>query len=155
MNSNSESDFIATHVHPAWRDKANYIFQCRIESKNDRNEWEQMWGTVIGDNTFMVCCIPFFVYGLSLGDIIKIDENRNFDIVEKSMNTTIRIWTADVDVEKKSSFITKVLQLSDDAEMHSTDLIAVSVDNNRVTEMLDFLKFETGKSDVIYEIADG
>jgi hypothetical protein len=155
MSNDSNSDFIATHTHPAWIERADYIFRCRIESQNGGDEWEQMWGKVIEENTYMVCCIPFFVYGLSLGDIIKLDTNRDFEIIKKSLNITIRIWTANLEPLIKSQMISKALNLCDNAEMHSEILHAFSVCENRSSALLDFLNQQVKQTEIIYEISNG
>lgn len=154
MSSTSNSEFIATHVHPAWKGKADYIFRCRIESKNDRDEWEQMWGKVIVEHTYMVCCIPFFIYGLSLGDVVKVNEDGDFEILEKSSQNTIRIWIDNAEIATKSDIISKVLNFCDNAEMHSDILFAFSVCNERYAAMISLLNEEAMQSGIIYEIAN-
>jgi hypothetical protein len=33
--------------------------------------WEQLWCRQISHNRFELCCIPFFLYGLALGDEVR------------------------------------------------------------------------------------
>jgi hypothetical protein len=33
--------------------------------------WEQLWCKQTGENTFVVCCVPFCLYDLALGDEVE------------------------------------------------------------------------------------
>jgi hypothetical protein len=154
MTNENDREFIATHAHPVLRDHANYIFRCRVEATGDRLEWEQMWGKMITENVYKLCCIPFFVYGLSLEDVIKIDANGNAEILEKSLNATIRIWIAEADHRKKAAFVETALELCDQAENHSTDLIALSVCKERFARLVTFLERESAPAGVTFEVAN-
>lgn len=149
-----EAQTIFTHVHPAWKDKADYIFRCKIATNDARDEWEQMWGKVVGENTFIVCCIPFFLYGLSIGDKVIIDGAEEFEIIEKSANTTIRIWTGDANPDVIEDIVSNALILCDYAERHSNHLIAFSVERRGYSNMIDFLDKKAASAGLAYEIAE-
>ena len=76
MNSRYEvGDYEARHNDPAWRDQANFVICADISSDPSKGEWEQLWATQISDNYFRICCIPFFTYGISLGDVVEADKD--------------------------------------------------------------------------------
>ena len=151
---NVSSDIIFTHVHPAWKDKADYIFRCKIPTECEPDEWEQMWGKVVSENTFIVCCIPFFLYGLSIGDKIVVSDAKDFEVVEKSENTTIRIWTGKTNTDLVEEFMSKALRICDGAERHSDQLVALYVTKLRYPKMLGLLDSEAARAGVLYEIAE-
>jgi Domain of unknown function (DUF4265) len=155
MSAIGESDFVATHAHPAWRNKANYIFRCRIISDSKEIEWEQMWGREISENTYEVCCIPFFLYGISLGDIVEIDSDKNHKVIDKSDNATIRIWTKGLDSKKKEQLFSDMLEICDNAELHSSDHVALSFKKNQSDSLINFLQQKLTDVDFYYEISDG
>lgn len=55
---------------------------------------EQIWLRPLGDKKYEVCCLPFRVYGLALGDVVTLDpEARNVNgIVQHSGNRVFRIF---------------------------------------------------------------
>lgn len=113
-----------------------------------------MWAKMVAENVYMLCCIPFFVYGLSLEDIVKVDANGNAEILEKSSNATGRIWIAEAKHPKKDAFVEQVLELCDKAENHSTNLIALSVCKERFAALAVFLERESVPAGAIFEVAN-
>lgn len=61
---------IATHPNPAWREKANFLIFADLEDHGMPGRWEQLWARQEGEE-FELCCIPFFTYGLALGDRVR------------------------------------------------------------------------------------
>ena len=104
MENNSEDRKIITHDFPIWREKANFIIANRlIELDVPINiRWEQIWARQLKENIFEVCCIPFFSYGLALGDFVNTSqtEGRQYvinKIVEKKGHFTYRIFFLEKD----------------------------------------------------------
>ncbi len=64
---------IATHSDPGWRDRTNYIVQLDLTGHGMPGSYEQCWTRTDDQELFELCCIPFFTYGQSLGDILKVD----------------------------------------------------------------------------------
>src|SRR6185312_6187921 len=65
--ANCMSWTIATHHQPVWRSRANFI----VAAKVDDTHWEQLWTQRLEHNQYLICCIPFFVYDLALGDVVS------------------------------------------------------------------------------------
>jgi Domain of unknown function (DUF4265) len=84
---------IATHANPVGRDRANFIVRLDFTEHGMPGKYEQMW-TRAGDRAglFELCCIPFFPYGQSLGDVLEIDTSTGtHKIRAKSGHRTIRV----------------------------------------------------------------
>jgi hypothetical protein len=61
-------DSIATHDYPAWRAQANYLIMADLSPWGLQDRWEQLWASQVAEDEFILCCIPFFTYGMALGD---------------------------------------------------------------------------------------
>ena len=64
------------HEHPVWRERANFIIAARmVDTRPEpRWYWEQLWARQTAANRFEICCIPFFVYDLALGDEVETED---------------------------------------------------------------------------------
>ena len=60
----------AVHDNPVWRERANFIIHAELPETDDPKRFEQLWARHLGDERYEVCCIPFFVYDLALGDVV-------------------------------------------------------------------------------------
>lgn len=66
-----------THVDAVWRDRADFLIRAAISSDGEPLS-EQLWARQVGDFEFELCCIPFYLYGYSLGDIVG--TNQEYDL---------------------------------------------------------------------------
>ena len=57
--------------------------------------YEQMWTRTEDGVRHELCCIPFFPYGLSLGDVITLMSEDTYRVESKSGHRTIRIAFTD------------------------------------------------------------
>jgi hypothetical protein len=54
--------------------------------------FEQFWTRRVSNTVFEIACIPFFTYGISLGDKVRINEDGVIEqVVEKSGHKTMRV----------------------------------------------------------------
>lgn len=91
---------IATHDLPAWREKADFIIASRLGEElgiDEHLEWEQLWARKVDSNSFELCCIPFFPYGLALGDVVETRslESRKYvvnEVIRRSGHKTFRVF---------------------------------------------------------------
>jgi hypothetical protein len=65
----------ATHKSPVWETKANFLIRADLSQNEMKGHHEQIWAKKINDYQFVICCIPFFTYGISLGDIVQTDND--------------------------------------------------------------------------------
>jgi hypothetical protein len=94
------NSLIKTHPHPVWREKANFILMADVEHEGIHPIKEQLWARQISENRFEICCIPFFIYDLALGDEVETggDQEKRYllqHIVRRSGNQTRWIWFND------------------------------------------------------------
>jgi hypothetical protein len=72
---------IATHAEPAWRSRANFIIQANLDAFGMKGRWEQLWVRRLaeGNDLYELCCIPFFTYGMAMGDVVQTEVGRSFE----------------------------------------------------------------------------
>lgn len=86
-----EDSEIATHAEPVNREQSNYIVRLALASDGMPGRYEQMWTRTDDGASHELCCIPFFTYGLSLGDVITLtSEGGDYEIQRKGGHRTIR-----------------------------------------------------------------
>lgn len=58
----------SVHREPVWRDRANFVVNAPLP---EEGRYEQLWSRQLSDDCFEVCCIPFFLYDVALGDVVQ------------------------------------------------------------------------------------
>lgn len=61
----------AQHRDPVWRDRSDFIIASAIDPVGLTITTEQLWARRVEDDVFELCCVPFFTYGLALGDTVR------------------------------------------------------------------------------------
>ncbi|MFD4941402.1 DUF4265 domain-containing protein [Streptomyces sp. NPDC058239] len=89
----SQVSFIV-HDEPVIRPDQAYIAVADLAPFGFPGQMEQIWLRPLGDKKYEVCCLPFRVYGLAMGDVVSLDaEARNVNgIVRHSGNRVFRIF---------------------------------------------------------------
>lgn len=92
---------IAIHSEPAWQDRANFLIFADLADHDMPGRMEQLWAQQMDRDEFVLCCIPFFTYGLALGDRVKTSPRggREYVISERlhsSGRITYRCWFGDL-----------------------------------------------------------
>lgn len=145
METNGGNKKIVTHDFPAWREKANFIIGIRLLDPGiaDLAESEQIWARQIEENVFEVCCVPFFAYGIALGDLVSTiaDKGEEYvinEIVERKGHTTYRIWF--LDVQRWDSIVEEIKGLGCSVEVRweKSKLIAVDAPTIEKKSSLEF-----------------
>jgi hypothetical protein len=87
-----ETAAVATHPQPVWRDRSDFIIRARVDGPDDART-EQLWARQLGIHTFELCCIPFFIYDLALGDTVETDSTYLLQrVLERSGRYVFRAW---------------------------------------------------------------
>lgn len=146
-----EGDYVATHSNPVWRDRANFLFHVPIESDTRERRWEQLWWTRIAERKFVLCCVPFFVYDLALGDEVEVDLDDHIVAIIPSGQWTFRIWFGGISSSEKTRALQEIENLQPTMEWSSENLLAVSVPSERAQEMADTLQALTSEGCLQYE----
>lgn len=151
-----EGDYEISHPSPGWQDGANFILAAHLGANDGRNEWEQLWGEESGPNRYILCCIPFFAYDISLGDEVETDSDAVIkSIIRRSGQVTFRIWFGGQPDGIRRSVATQAKDAGALLEWSSENLMALSVvesDAEKVANLLYLheqggrLQYETGRS---------
>jgi Domain of unknown function (DUF4265) len=87
---------IATHAEPARRDEANFIVRLDLTEHGMAGAYEQMWARTKDQESFELCCIPFFTYGQSIGDVLEVAAGTGqHRVLAKCGHRTIRFSFTD------------------------------------------------------------
>lgn len=145
-------EYIAFHRSPIWRNSADLIFNILIESKDGKNEWEQLWGKRTAPDRVTICCIPFFTYDVSLGDEIEIGA----DLIPKGVSrrsgqTTFRVWFGGLDALRRDEIAADIQALSHLLEWSSANLLAVSIPGSNAQLLADYLQHRENEGLITYE----
>lgn len=126
-----------THATPVWRDKSNYVVQILLDGElGDEPEYEQLWTQLQADGSHLLCCIPFFLYGISLGDrFLKLEDGR-FQLLVPAGRSVLRIWMADVGKEEQVNIVEYVESLGCLVERSSLNLVAVDCSSSELLAKL-------------------
>ncbi|MEW2634834.1 DUF4265 domain-containing protein [Streptomyces sp. NPDC048389] len=65
-----------THEDPVWRSEENYMGMVDLVPFGMANSLEQLWLRPTDGESYVVSCIPFFAYGLALGDTVILRDGR-------------------------------------------------------------------------------
>lgn len=143
----------AVHDAPVWRERADFVIGAPLP---EEGRAEQLWARRLGERRFEICCIPFFVYDLALGDVVETD--TGYDLVrvaERSGRSVFRIWFGETRTPRQdvADELTERRAL---LEWSSPNLLAVdAADPTHAQVIADYLAeqergerlmFETGRS---------
>jgi hypothetical protein len=141
------SSQIFTHSAPLLRDEANYIFLSNLPDGSA----EQLWGRKDSDSTVELCCIPFFLYNVSLRDIIQLnDEGRMAHVLRSSGRLVARVWFGDKP-ERAAGTADALTNLGAGLEWSSANLLAVDAPPNLCDQVMEFLVAGHSSGDFMYE----
>jgi hypothetical protein len=137
------------HAAPVWRDRANFVIGAPLPEEGHS---EQLWARQVGDTRFEVCCIPFFVYDLALGDIVETDANYDVvRVVERSGRFVFRVWFGET-FHPRQQVADELAELGALLEWSSANLLAVdAADEAHAQAIADYLKEQEHARRLIYE----
>lgn len=146
------------HLHPIWYEKANFIIRAKIFNEdNQLIGQEHIWAKWISEKTFEICCIPFFIYDLSLADVVETDIDQWItSVMQPSGHYTFRVWFGDSKSDAiRDEVIDRMTKEKLLYEWHSRNLLAIDFPNEPVAasfsgylfekKTLNELDYETGK----------
>jgi len=91
----ADSD-ITTHDDPVRRSRTNYLIRLDLTPHGAPGRWEQLWTRTEDKQSFEMCCIPFFTYGISLGDSLQVDQATGAHrVTTKGGHRTVRVAFTD------------------------------------------------------------
>jgi hypothetical protein len=151
-----QSKLFATHPEPVWRDKANFVINMELPPSDSSKQFEQLWSRQVGDDEFEVCCIPFFVYDLALGDVVRTAPKGGRRcivdrVVKPSGRYTFRVWFGK-SFHPRDELVEDIQKLGSLIEWSSRNMVAVdAVDAEQAQRVADFLSDREQRQQLIYE----
>ncbi|MBX3115171.1 MAG: DUF4265 domain-containing protein [Fimbriimonadaceae bacterium] len=140
---------IYTHQEPIWRDRSDFV----IAAKVDEASYEQLFAKRIEAHTFMICCIPFFVYDLNLGDIVETDDAYFIQRrIENSGRYVFRVMFQSDNSLNRIPIAERLLEIGCLLEQSSENFFAVDAVNQECAQNASNFLFEMeGKGILEYE----
>ena len=145
-------EYIAVHKEPIWRESSNFVFHAHMGVKAGKNEWEQLWGKAIAPNRIALCCIPFFLYDVALGDeVLLTPDNVLAEVVHRSGQITFRVWFGEQDATRRQDVVREIEEMKPLMEWSSENLLALSVPEVDAQRMADYLQRREDEGALQYE----
>ena len=143
----------SVHGHPVWRDRSDFIVNAPLA---EEGRFEQLWVRQVSDYRFELCCIPFFLYDVALGDVVETDiDYRLRRVVEPSGRFVFRVWFGE-SFHPRQEIADEMVSLGALVEWSSLNMFAVDAADaehaQRVADVLfaheqaGRLVYETGRS---------
>jgi hypothetical protein len=94
--------------------------------------WEQLWARQLGEAEFELCCIPYFTYGLALGDRVRTQPSggKRYVVAEakaRSGRRVLRLWLKKAGAEGRERVLRHLVCQSPLHEWSSDNLLVIDV----------------------------
>lgn len=146
------------HLDPVWRDRADFIIGADISESQDGSEWEQLWARQVDEARFEICCIPFLLYDVSLGDIVEVGPHagRNYmvrAVTNASGRFTFRVWFGNArNGGDRERIVAELSTIASEVEWSSLNLLAVDAADVEVAHRVsEFLVGYQESGDLLFE----
>lgn len=145
----------AIHSEPVWRDRSDFIIGAGIAGGSDTMT-EQLWARRVDEHRFEICCIPFFIYDVALGDIVATSPtgDRRYmvtKVVEPSGRYVFRVWFGE-SFHPRDEIVDDLKALGSLIEWSSSNLLAVdAIDQEHAQLVADLLADREKAGHLIYE----
>lgn len=149
------SEFVV-HQDPVWRERSNFIINAELAEKDRPRRFEQLLAKQVGEDRFEICCIPFFVYDIALGDVVVTSPRggRKYvvdKVVEPSGRYVFRVWFGE-SFHPRDKIAAELRALGSMIEWSSSNLLAVdAVDREHAQLVADFLAEREQAGHLVYE----
>jgi hypothetical protein len=144
-----DEDRVRQHLSPVWREKADFIIRAAVP---ESNWYEQLWVRRVDDTTFEICCIPFFLHDVALGDIVRASPVYELEeVIESSERGIYRVFFPDGAVDNRKDVVTRLAEMGALLEWSSMNLLAVDTPSRHSPAVTDFLEEGTARSLFTYE----
>lgn len=150
----STLDKFSVHEQPVWRDSANFIVNAPLP---EPGHFEQLWCRQVSENTFEICCIPFFLYDVALGDTVTTTASGGkkyvvSHVVTRSGRYAFRVHFDRSMLQNRDEVVERLVAMGALVEWSSASMLAVDArDAAHGQEVADFLFACKNKGQLIYE----
>ncbi len=155
----TEPSRIATHDAPVWRERSDFLIFADLSSNGLEGRWEQLWVQQVAQDRFTICCIPFFTYGIALGDTVQTSaaSGRKYvvsEVVSRSGRRVLRLWLKGATRDGRERVLARLEARTALCEWSSVDLVAIDVkERESDKELEDFLE-QMQEAGVVWEWGD-
>ena len=147
------------HPNAVWYQCPHYTLILPLPGKP--GEYEQFITEDLGDNSYRLLCIPFFMYDLALGDIVWTDQliprtQDQYRIKERSGRFVFRVWFENPKANVIKKCLSDLQELGALVEKSSRRLYGIDAANAQIAQAVaDYLMageqagrwvYETGQS---------
>jgi hypothetical protein len=146
----------AVHQDPVWRERANFIIHAELLHEDHPKRFEQFWVRQLSDDRFEVCCIPFFISNLALGDVVATSPKGDLryvmtTVVRQSGRYVLRVWFGR-SFHPRGQITGELQALGSLIEWSSLNLLAVdAADDEHAQLVADFLMEREKTGQLAYE----
>ena len=147
---------IATHLRPVWAAEADFLIMAVLPDPPLEGKWEQLWTQRVSEDEFRVCCIPFFIYGIALGDVVRTtpQNGKKFvieQVTQRSGRGVLRFWTKHARPEHIARLHAVINQSCYLAESYGEHLLAIDLNSDGPHPDLDELCSQSVDLGIIFE----
>ncbi|WP_380052137.1 DUF4265 domain-containing protein [Kribbella deserti] len=125
-----------------WRERSNFIVKAAL-ADGDSIDFEQLWARQIADFQFEICCIPFYVPGLALGDAVSTSQDGQYvvtEVVAPSGRFVYRVWFGDTNEAVRETILSDLEGMSLLLEWASPNMLAIDAEYEGAAKQLaDYL----------------
>jgi hypothetical protein len=138
-------------------DRVKLLFKLdRDENGYPPVDWESMWAISVSSDEFEIDNIPFYVRGISCGDVVRAKRSDAgewlyVELIEASQNSTVRVFVSSP--SEASFYIDSLVTMGCDCERSNiTRLFTVHVPNGcALKPILEFLSKAESEGKLEYE----
>jgi hypothetical protein len=144
------------HTDPVWRDRSNFVLNAALPEDAAPKRYEQLFARKIADQEFELCCIPFFLYDLALGDVFTTAPNADHKfvldrVIRPSGRYTFRVWFGGGTASPKE-VAAELEQLDALLEWSSAKLLALdTADSEQAQVVANYLQARENAGQLTYE----
>ena len=151
----AEREFVV-HPEPVWRERSNFIINAELGEEDLPRRFEQLWAKQLSDDMFEICCIPFFLFDVALGDVVETSPQgeRKYvldRVVERSGRYVFRVWFGE-SFHPRDEVAEQLGALGALLEWSSVNLLAAdAADEAHAQKVADFLHERQQLGQLLYE----
>lgn len=149
----SAAEKFSTHAEPIWRERANFIINAPLP---EPGRFEQLWTRKIDENQFEICCIPFFLYDVALGDTVETapQGGRQYvlsRVLRPSGRYVFRAFFERPQYRYRDAAVEALEALGAQVEWSSPSLLAADVEASAAQQVADLLHNLEQQGQLVYE----
>lgn len=144
----------ATHDDAAWRSRADFIINAPLA---EPRRFEQLWTRRIAGSQFEICCIPFFLYGVALGDIVQTSKAGSHEyvldrVLERSGRHVYRVHFEQAGFNRRRDLEVEMTQIGAMFEWSSASLVAIDATAEQAPLVRHALEFRSSSDAFSFEV---